>query len=940
MMKFYKKHVFIFTLFWLLPITNVMGQNLQVRDTARVDTVRNIPVGYGIMRTKDNLTGAVSTVRARDLSKSSSVINPENALYGRLRGLMVLQNGGTPPTNPAFFVRGTSTFGISTPLIIVDGFEGNLPSFTLRSIKSISVLKDAAALAKFGQRGANGVILVKTKRGHAGKLHINASYNMGITKPVDLPHFLDAPQYSRAYNEALINDGQNPRYGPADLKAFDSGKSPYLYPNVNWFDQTLRSHGTRSNLYATFNGGNKHVRFFSLLNYVSDYGIFGPVSQHSDYSTQLKFSRLNVRTNIDANITNSTLLKFDVVANIVENNNPGGKPPAQIFNAIYSTPSAAYPVKTPDGTFGGNNIYGNNPVALTTAEGYGQPNSRNLYLRGVLRQDFSKYVNGLSAAVSVRYTGYSLFNENHTKSFLYETFQPVRNQAGNISDTLTTTYGQKTNLGFGSSFGAERRFTDLQAQVNYKKTFNHSSINAVALFHQSARVYNGVNNVTRRQNFMGNVHYGFDDRYFFGATASYSGNNHLQQGRRFVFFPAVSAGWLISNENFLQDSNILTRLKLNASWGIAGNDQLLNPTTQPWVHAFRQSQGYFFEPANNSSPGFDEASLPTPEFTFERSHKTNVGINIAFLGKLYLSGDLFRDRRTDILTSSGGRYSQVLGISAPLRSDGIVKNKGFEASLQWKGNSGHVAYEIGGHMTLTRNKIVNEDEQPRVYDYLRRTGRQIGQQFGLQAIGFFKNQPDIENSPEQQFSQVQPGDIKYKDQNGDGLITSLDEVPLGYATGYPEMYFSASFGVQYKGFSVSALFQGTGDYTAYLNTESVFWPLRNQKTISRYYYDHRWTPKTASTARFPRLTTQSDDNNFRKNSIWLVNKSYIKLRTVNVSYTLPASLTKSISINRIKVFAQGLNLISFDHIPVLDPEQLSAEYPLLRSYNFGFKVGF
>lgn len=921
------------------PAKTVLIEDNTLTITIEDAAAERVPVGYDLSRSPEEITSAVATVGAEELQESM-VMNPENALFGRLPGLMALGNGGLPPSNVSFYVRGRGTFSDSSPLVLVDGFEQPLSSLSINEIQSISVLKDAAALAKYGQQGANGVLLVKTKRGNSEGLEVTASFEQAFTQPTVLPQFLEAPVYARAVNEAHVNDGLDPRYSAQDLNAFDAADSPYLFPNVNWFDKVMRNSGTNSNYNMTFEGGNENIQYFAMMDAVFDNGLFGPVSRNDAFSTQAKYSRFNFRSNIDVNVTDDLLLKVDVSGNIEENNIPGGgNGPGQIFNALYSLPSAAFPVRTEDGSWSGVQNYAENPVATLTSTGYGQPNSRNFSLGGNLRRNLDEWAEGLSAEASVRYSNFNNFAEQHTKDFSYKSLSPVRDQSGNIVDTTVTRLGQDTDLDYNSYFSNERVYTDFQGKINYETAFGETStLEGTLLFHQSGQNFDGHDNTFHRQNLVGNIHLGFSGKYFVNLVGSYSGSNMLAPGNKFAFFPAVSAGWLVSKEDFMQNVTFLDRLKLRGSWGVSGSDVL--PANNPYEHAYENAPGYRFQNGNNYRGGFREGRLATSDFTFETSYKADLGIEATVFNNLDVIADVFYERRTNILTGTGGEISGIIGIAPALETNGIVENRGVEAGLNWQDTIGEVAYHIGGQLTFARNKIIEMNEQYQPHDYLKRTGRPVGQRFGLEAIGFFEDNQDIAQSPRQALSQVQPGDIKYKDQNGDGLINEFDEVPLGYASDHPEMYFSASLGLNYKGIGVSALFQGTGNYTAYLNTQSVFWPLQGSNTISEYYYNNRWTPQTAGSASFPRLTSQGNNNNFRPNSLWMADRSYVKLRTLEVSYLLPSSITESLRLNRIKILGRGMNLFSIDNIPVLDPEQLSAGYPVLRSYNLGVEIAF
>lgn len=902
-----------------------------------------IPLGYGKTRTFESITGAASVVGA-DAFDHLGLVNPQNALYGKLLGLEVLENGGTTPTHPTFFIRGRGTFNSSGPLVLVDGFQRRFARVAPNAIEHVTVLKDAAALAIYGQRGANGVILVTTKRGRAHPLHVQASFNQSVTQPTELPDFLNAADYARAWNEALINDGESARYTPQEIYLFNSGTSPYFYPDVNWEDEVLRDFGLRSVFNVTFDGGGDVARYFALLNYEHNSGIFGPVNHNDKYSTQQKQAQVNFRTNLDINLTEGLLLSLNVAGVITDNNQPqDGSGVGSIMNAIYSIPAAAFPVKTPDGNWGGTQVYGNNPVALLTSTGHGYPNDRSLALDGHLRQKLDFVTKGLSAEVAVSYTTFASYWENKTKQFRYELFSPIWGN-GHIVDTTIAKYRDNTNLNYHEQFGTQERQTHFVAKLDYHRTFGNDEVKAFAMFHQSERILRGFNNIRHRRNFAANVHYGLNGKYYFDAAVSYAGSNWLPPGNWYHFYPAVSVAWLLSKENFLRHSSAVDLLKLRASWGISGSDALPNSGSGqgfPYKHHFNRGGGhYWFKNSNSSQFAFVEKYLAAVDFRGETAYKSNIGIDALLYGGLNITANLFYEHRTNILTGSGGLYSAVLGIAGPRMTNGVVDNRGIETAIKWEDNVGNLTWYIGGQFLYSHNEILNMNEAYRPYSYLKRTGREVGQLFGLQAIGFFKDKADIANSPQQEFSEVRPGDIKYKDQNNDGVINQFDEVPLGYHTGYPNIYYSAYFGLSYKGFGASAIFQGTGQYTAYLNTGSVYWPLQRNNTISKYYYTHRWTAQTAGSATLPRLTTTENSNNFQQNSIWLSDKSFVKLRSLQVSYTLPSYIVEKINMDKIQVIAEGRNLFSIDDIPVGNPESLGAGYPILRSYSLGVEVAF
>lgn len=906
-----------------------------------------IPIGYGRFRSRDELTSAITNVGAGDLPERSSVMNSERLLlYSKapVPGLFLLPSpGGSKPPTSNFLIRGKETMNNNQPLVLVDGFPGTFRRIQPAAIKSISVLKDAAALAIYGGRGANGVILIKTKRGRKHPLHVTASYNQSVSQPLGLPHFLGAPQYAKALNEARANDGLSPRYTKKDIKRFASGKYPYLYPNVDWFKQALRNYGLNSNTYATFDGGGDVARYFVALNYSHRTGIIRPAyTEDPGYKTSLNWGRFDFRSNLDINLTDNLLLKTDFHAWLYDIHNPIHQySVGTVFNALYSLPSAAYPVKLPNGIWGGTQVHPNNPRAVITDTGPKHPTARQLSLKAVLRQDLDNILEGLSVEGFIHYYNFSSYHQGKSRNYLYGNISAVRDQKGNILGLKTNTYSQNTSLQYHDSFGNQKRANNVGFKLNYSNTFGNDKLDAMILAEQNVVSKDGVNNVDHRRKLAGEVHYGLNGTYFFTVAASYAGRNLLPEANRYTFFPAVSAAWLLSNEDFLNKVPFLNRLKLKASWGESGWDNI--PRGKPFVYGYDYGVDYhaaYFRDNYKHFASFGLPNLPATNFRIATSHKINIGLNVGLFNHLNLLVNVFRERRTDIHVGAGSVIANTIGITIPQESDGIVKNRGLEAALTWKETTGNVTWHIGGQFTYASNEIVNKDEQYRPFDYLKRTGKPIGQRFGLQAIGFFKDRQDITSSPEQLFGPVQPGDIKYKDQNGDHIINQFDVVPLGYTAHYPQIYYTASFGFNFKGFGFSAQFQGIGHQTAYLNLESVYRPLQNNNTISRYYYKHRWTRENAANATFPRLTTEDNPNNFRGSSVWMRNWSYIELRYAELSYALPASLVHSLNMDMIKIMVQGRNLYTWDHFSVTVPEQRGSGYPVMRYYTLGLEVAF
>lgn len=895
-----------------------------------------IQLGFGIERRKEDISSAIGIVKSDELSKSTA-INPANALFGKIPGLIVMENGGVSwENNPDLFIRGVGTFQNNALLVMVDGFERPISSLAIPEIESVVILKDAAALAIYGQRGANGVLLVTTKRGSLQGSKVDLFYERGITRAFRLPSFMDAYGYAQSVNQARSNDGLSPLYSQKDLDAFNSGSSPYLYPNVNWLNETFRDAGSTDNFNATFQGSNKGVKYFTMLNYQADKGLLGPSDNNQGYSTQFSHSKFNLRTNLDVDITKSTKLKVNVGGNLKETGSLGNGQ-YSIMNALYSIPAAAFPIKTPNNKWGGTSTYNNNPVAQASATGYGVGYIRELLGDGRLEQKLDIILNGLSAEVAVAFDNSAAFMEGKTKKYQYESLNVLKDPiTGNIIGTTETLYGSNTELSYYNNLGSQWRHATLQGNLKYSKEWGTNAINSVLLYQQDKLVRNNQYNTFIHNLAAFNLQYSRSGKYFADMSLSYSGANVLPKGNRFGVFPAISLAWKLSNEKWFNKTKVFNDLKIRTSLGMTGNDLIPQNMAEP---KFEGASGYYFTDNNSFAGGLGEGRLGSSGITYETSTKSNIGIDASMFGMLDLNMDFFYDNRKNILVESSGLVSAIVGVTTPLTNAGIVKNKGVELGANFHQNKGDFKYHINAQFSFVRNKIVAMGESYQPYDYLKRTGRSYTQAFGLEATGFFKDVADIAASPKQLFSELKPGDIKYKDQNNDGVINDYDEKALGFNTTNPELYFSTSLGFEYKGIGIEALLQGVGNQTIYLNTQSVFWPLRGNTTISDFS-DNSWTPQNAIGATLPRLSTLENLNNYRPNSIWFANGSFLKLRSTELYYNLPKQFISKWRLSSARLYVRGMNLFSIDHVKVVDPEAIGVVYPTLSSGNIGIKIGF
>jgi TonB-linked SusC/RagA family outer membrane protein len=897
-----------------------------------------IQLGNRMAQRQEEVTSAIGIVKADELTKSSAR-NPANALYGQIPGLTVLENGGTSWTsNPNLFIRGIGTTQNTAILVLVDGFERTINSLSVDEIESIEVLKDAGALAMYGLRGANGVLLVTTKRGTGAGLSVNVNYDRGMTKAFRLPEFLDAYGYAKAVNQARANDGLTDLYSQPELDWYRSGSSPYLYPNVDWKKESLQDFGHSDKLNLTLQQQGNAFRYLLYLNFDNEAGILGPVKETGAKTTQFNNRTVNIRLNAEIDLTKTTKFSVNLAGNLGEGTRPATTNEGDIFSNIFNTPAVAYPVKTYHGIWGGTQTYGNNnPVAQIGGIGYTSEGRRMFMVDMVLGQNLDKVLKGLSVEGGISYDNSFSYRDVRSNGYQYEQLTPILNPVNMaVIDTIENKYGTNSATSFGSSLTSYYHRATFFGNLKYASAWGDNELKSILYVQQEEFKGNGQYTTYRRLLGAGNIHYGKAGKYFIDATLALGGTNLLPDADRFGFFPAVSLAWKLGNEDWLKGNKVFNNLKLRASWGMTGNDLVTqNISDNKW----QGSSSYYFGANNTSNAGNTEGRLASSPLSFETSNKSNIGIDAGILNLLDISLDVFYDKRKGILTTTDGLYSQVLGVALPYSSTGVTSNKGFDLGLNLHQTIRDFSYHAGAQLSFVRNKIIEQNEVYRPNDYLKRTGKSIGQAFGLEAIGFFKDAADIAASPKQTFSVVKPGDIKYKDQDNNGFINDFDQVAIGYATNTPEIYYSGTLGMEYKGFGINCVFQGISNYTVYLNTSSVFIPLRSNTNISTFS-NNAWTPSTASTATLPRLSMTENLNNYRSNSIWLVDGSYLKLRTAEIYYNFPKQMLSKFKLKEAQLYVRGIDLFSIDNIKVVDPESIGSSYPTMTSYNLGIKIGF
>lgn len=941
-------------------ITAVKGSRLKVQtgdDAMKVVKIENgseltvvmdyssekVNYGFGLQQTNAESTGAVSTVYAENIDKSSA-FSIGNSLYGNVLGLTTMQSTGVVwEQMPSMYIRGLKTLnGNNGILLVVDGLERDnnwqaLKYITPEEVESVSVLRDAAALALYGYRGVNGVVNIVTKRGKYDTREINFSYDHAFNYMTRKPELADAYTYASALNEALTNDGKQVRYSQNELNAFKNGTSPYLYPNVNWWEEVFRDRGASDIATLSFRGGSTKMRYYTMMNLQNNRGFIKNFDTNADYSTQEKYSKANFRTNLDIDLSPKTKMQANIMGILNEFSRPG-MGSDNLISKLYQLPSAAFPIRTESGLWGGNTTWGENwnPVALTEGRAYSKGHTRGLYADMSLRQDLSSLTKGLGASVRIGYDNLASYWENHTKGYKYGMASVASWENGLPIAGEEITGGKDTEMSGDSKLDWQYRAFNFQMNVDWQRQFGVHSLYSMLLYTYKYDNAKGINNTFYRQNAGWYTHYGFKNRYFADFTLMASASNLLAPDHRWNVSPTVGLAWLISNEKFMQSQNVVDFLKLRASFGMLNTDNI--PGNGYWNETVGGGSGY---PINNNfggDGGWHEGRLASVNGTTEKAYKYNAGVDATLFKGLTLTVDGFYERRSDIWVSSDGQNSAVLGASGSYVNAGIVDSWGTEIGANYYKKMGNVELNLGGTFTYNRSKIIEMLEEPAAYDYTRSTGNPVGQIFGLQAIGYFVDQADIDNSLPQQFGPVKAGDIKYKDMNGDKVINSDDRVAMGYNSTCPEIYYSFSLGLEWKGLGFSAQFQGVGNYTAILSG-TYYRPLVDNTTISNYVYRNRWTPETPN-ARFPRLTTETVDNNLQTSSLWLADRSFLKLRNCEVYYKLPSSWLNRFWVKNAKVYVRGVDLLCFDSIDQLDPEAMNNSYPATRSIHVGLSVGF
>lgn len=944
--------------------------NVEMKEAAASAIDEVVVTGMGTQK-KLTVTGAVTNVKVEDL-KRFPTSNLSNALAGNVPGIIAMQNSGQPGKNTSeFWIRGISTFGASnSAYILVDGFErNNLDEINIEDIESFTVLKDASATAIYGSKGANGVVLITTKHGKAGKVNINAKVETSYNTRTITPEFVDGNTYANLMNEACVTRNKGFVFRPEELEIIRLGLDPDLYPNVDWMDVLLKDGAWSYRANLNLSGGGSTARYFVSASYVEDEGMYKTDDTlKKDYDTNANYKRWNYRMNVDIDITKTTLLKVGVSGSLAKRNSPG-LGDNDVWGELFGYNALSTPVLYSNGRIPalgtGNKT---NPWVSATQTGYNENWDNNIQTNVTLEQNFDFITKGLRF---VGRFGYDTNNSNWINRHRWpDQWKALSRNPQNGEIVWDHVSGPSDMFQNSGSRGDRREFLDLL--LSWDRGFKDHHLGATVRYTQDSKkqtvdigtdIKNGV--ARRNQGLAGRVTYNWNYRYFFDFNFGYTGSENFATGHQYGFFPAFSAAWNIAEEPIVKNNlKWMNMFKVRYSHGKVGNDNMNDRfpylyTIQDWYKDSEDKThdlaGYNWGTAaySNYYKGIHYAQVASPYITWEVATKDDLGIDLSlFNDKFSATVDYFYEKRTGIYMTREF-LPFITGLeSKPRANVGAVRSRGFDGHFSLKEKIGNVDMTIRGNMTYSKNEVLDRDEENKVYPYQYERGYRVDQEKGLIALGLFKDYDDIRNSPKQEFGVVQPGDIKYKDVNGDGVINNGDRVAIG-ATRRPNLVYGIGASVAWNGFDFNVHFQGAGKSTFPIYGKCVFAFRENDwGNIMKGMLEDRWVDSETAeklgiqanenpNAPYPRLTYGVNGNNEQGSTYWLRNGRYVRLKNVDIGYTLPKNITNKLHFNNIRIFVAGSNLITWSSFKLWDPESTQPrgeEYPLTKSITMGLTV--
>lgn len=892
-------------------------------------------LGYGVETGKYLSTASATTITGEELQQTSAT-SLAQALYGRLAGLTALSQGGfsgDENKGATFNIRGYHTLNDKGILILVDGYERPIDRLSVEEVESVTVLKDASATALLGYEGINGAILVKTKRGVEGKTHVKVNYSHKFQFDPEFADMVDGYTYANALNQARHNDGLSPAYSEQELGLFKEGSDQFFYPNVNWRDLVFKNRAEEDHAYVSVYGGTDKVKYYTNIDYTDARGAFKDTKQ-PEYNSQLRQSKANIRTNLDFNLTKTTLMSVNLFGVFQETKRPSDISADDATASVYRLPATAFPYKTSTGVWGGNEAYGDaNPVAKIQESGFYKTHQRQLWVDAKLSQKLDFLIDGLNVFVSAGYANSAIYAENSHKAhqYGYERYNGTVGDKNNVS--LNLLGNKETDLTFSNWNAGQWWKAKASIGVNYNHSFfGDDHFNASLVYDNSGVSTDGRGNTYYRQNVMGVFHYDFMNRYVVNLVLAGNGSSRTYPSK-WAFSPVLSLGWVYADNA----NGVFNYGKLRASAGLQHTDYM--PTYGMWLPTWDVSHGYVIIGNNYGATwGASLGSFPTTCFKQETSANFNFGTDFRMMDALDVSVDAFYQLRSHIMLPASYENSSVVGIQSSYNDVGEVRSYGFEIGAKYVKNiTADLNLNFGANLSWARNEVVRYIGTP-TYPLSDPVGHRVNEAWGLKSAGFFKEQSDINSGNRQEYSTVNPGDIKYQDLNGDNIINEFDVTSLNGATGIPELNYGFNLGVEYKGFGLNAWFQGTGNYMKYLPS-AIWGGMSDNGNLSVDYYNNCWDV-AGDNALYPRLTSQNNRNNSQASDVWYRPVRFLKMRNVEVYYKVPARVLSKLSISAAKIFAQGENLLSFDNVDAMDAEVLSTAYPMFKGVNVGVMLTF
>ena len=945
-----------------IPVLSIKDKNnLKVIMKEDNQTIDEVVVTASGVQKKKTLTGAITNVELKQLNAPGA--NLSNSLAGVVPGIIAMQSSGEPGENMSqFWIRGMSTFGAkSGALILVDGVERSFNEIPVEDIESFSVLKDASATAIYGQRGANGVVLITTKRGEKGKVKINVKAGFDWNTPVKVPEYASGYDWARLANEALVGRYENPLYTNEELDIIQHGLDPDLYPNIDWRDLMLKKVAPSYYANISFSGGSDNVRYFVTGRYTGENGRYRTSSSENKYNTNSTYERWNYRANVDMNLTRTTVLSVGVGGWLVNRTSPSSSS-GDIWQSFASYTPVTAPRKWSTGQW--PIVSGmTTPEYQMTQTGYRTIWENKMETNVGLEQDLSFITKGL------KFNGVFAFDTYNKNTIVREkgeelwSAESLRDGNGNL--VLKREANAKAMSQAKTVEGDKRYY--LQASLDYSRLFAEKHrVGAFAMVYQQET--SDVNFAEddlmasiphRTLAYSGRFTYAYKDKYLTEFNWGYTGSENFEKGKQFGFFPAVSVGWLLSEEPFIKKMMPwMDQFKIRASYGEVGNDEIAGRRFPYITLVNTDDNAYSFgEFTNNSAQGYRIKTMGTPYLTWEVAKKYDVGVDFSFFNsKITGTIDWFLDKRDDIFMKRNQMpLTTGLADQTPMANVGKMKSYGWDGNIAYTQRIGQVNLQLRANFTYQTTDVIDRDEAANELWYKMEKGFQLNQSRGLIALGLFKDQEDIDRSPSQvalSNKTILPGDIKYKDVNGDGVITDDDKVPLGYRE-TPGLQYGLGLSANWKNWGINMLFQGTGkcDFFVGGSGPHAFHDGKRGNILQVMVDGNRWIPKEISgteatedpNADWPRLTYTNNNNNNCKSTYWLKERKYLRLRNLEITYDLPQMWTRKFLVSNMRIGFIGQNLFTWAPFKWWDPEgtnESGSSYPINRTYSCYIQFSF